>query len=383
MTKLYNNILVFISLCFITQISIAQITVTNSTFPKAGDNLRVVTRGATFPFPPNTGIVGGPQVWDFSKLNSGNVEVTNCLNASEGQDFASFPSAELVFKDADGQEQYIDVTASKMSLIGLGGMNDFSPIPVQVKFETAPSFKIAPLTYILSTTSIGKFNIDLGSEIIPDSLALPIMIDSIRIQFSSNERGLVDGFGKVKMQNKEIDVLRQTVERITDTKAFVKTLFGWTDATAILEGLGGLPGLASNFLGKDTTRIVNFISGSHKEILVSVEYAADSTFQAVSFADIGGLISATEDIKNKIKFVQSAPNPTADYTDIDISSLPIDTYMVVLYNLHGQAVNAQWISNKDISVHRVEMSNVPQGSYTISIINKKQQLTAVSKILRQ
>lgn len=382
MTKYYTRLFIIVAISFIANVSFSQITVTNTTFPKAGDKLKVVTRGPSFPNPPNVGIVGGPQIWNFSQLNSGNVEVTECLPASEGPDFASFPSAEVLLKGANGEEQYIDVTATKMSLIGIGGTNDFVPIPVQIKFESAPSIKIAPLTYILSTTSVGKFNIDLSGDIIPDTIALPIQIDSIRIQFVSNERGLVDGFGKVKMQNKEIDVLRQTVERITDTKAFVKTIFGWTDATAILEGLGGLPGLANGFLGQDTSRIVNFISGSHKETLVSVEYDADSTFQAVSFADIGGIISSTSDGKSKLENIEVLPNPASDFTNIDCSALPHDIYMVVIHNLQGQAVSAEWISNQGQNNHNIDLSRIKAGTYTISLINKKQQLAAVKKLVK-
>jgi hypothetical protein len=360
----------------------AQIIVTNNTFPKDGDVLKVVTK-RSLSSPLNLGNVGGPQTWDFSQLNSGTLTVTKCLNAKEGMDFDSFPSAELLLLGPNGSEQYIDVTPTKMSLIGLGRNNDVFPLPIHIGYSEAPVLREAPLSFIQSTTSIGKFNIELSSSFIPDSILTPGTIDSIRFQFISEERGLMDAFGKVKMQNKETEVLRQTVQRITEAKAFVKVPFlGWQDATSLIQSLGGLGSQALDFLGKDTSYVVNFISNTYKEILVSVDLDSAKNFESVSFADIGGIMSSTTNIKSKLG-IQAYPNPASDETKIDCRALPVGNYLCVLYNSMGKTVCAQWLDTRLGETHTFSTKELTPGIYTIAVIGKNKGIVGTTKLLKQ
>ncbi|HQW03874.1 MAG TPA: hypothetical protein PLR30_15405, partial [Saprospiraceae bacterium] len=70
-----KNILVIFTVLAVTLSLPAQITITNATFPAAGDTLKTATDLAP------AGIVmtspGGPQTWDFTSLNA----TTRAVNA--------------------------------------------------------------------------------------------------------------------------------------------------------------------------------------------------------------------------------------------------------------------------------------------------------------
>ena len=72
----------------------AQITITNATFPVAGDSLKTatdLTPDGIVMTPP-----GGPQTWDFSALYPDTRQVDVFQPASAGTSSANFPGAELV-----------------------------------------------------------------------------------------------------------------------------------------------------------------------------------------------------------------------------------------------------------------------------------------------
>ena len=94
-------------------VSFAQITVTNATFPVAGDTLK--TAVATN---PAIGIAvytapGGPQFWDLSALQPGTIQTNIYKPANQGSVGAQVPGAELFTVNAPGTEDYYNVTSNR------------------------------------------------------------------------------------------------------------------------------------------------------------------------------------------------------------------------------------------------------------------------------
>ncbi|MBK9734876.1 MAG: T9SS type A sorting domain-containing protein [Saprospiraceae bacterium] len=358
----------------------AQITVTNATFPIKGDTLKtVITSNISAPL--IIGDVGGPQTWNFSMLNTGSRITQLCLDPKDGAEFASFPSATLMIQ-TDGQIQYINATPTKMEVLGLGGDNGFIPTQVAVKYTDKPAFRVAPLKFIGSYNSNAKFNLDLGTEIIPDTIlsSLPLKPDSIRIQFVSASNNLMDAFGKLTMQNKTYDVLREKSETTTEVKFFAKLPFGWFDVGSIIGG--SLPGGLGNFLGKDTTITYNFYSNVKKEILVSADYNTANEFQSVTFADLGGVVSSSNELPSiGQSYLEVFPNPATDIIAFKTDNLTTGKYFITLSDMSGRVV---YFENSHITkdeVKNIKTANFAPGQYILMIRDQFNHTNVAVKVI--
>ena len=83
----------------------AQITVTSSTFPQAGDTLSYATD-----LQPNLSNVatppGGNQIWDFSQMEADQAFDIVYQPASSGQNASDFPGSDLVVIGQTGETYY-------------------------------------------------------------------------------------------------------------------------------------------------------------------------------------------------------------------------------------------------------------------------------------
>jgi hypothetical protein len=149
---------------------IAQITVTNATFPTAGTTLRTAT--ATNPgiaisviTPP-----GGNQNWDLSGLQQGTVKTTVFKAASEGSQAANVPGAELVSTSSSSPvaEEYYNVTsASFEKQASYNFFYDVVPLYL-AKYVPAIPERNAPLNFFDIRQSSSNFT--AGSTCFQDEL---------------------------------------------------------------------------------------------------------------------------------------------------------------------------------------------------------------------
>jgi hypothetical protein len=253
--------------------------------------------------------------------------------------------------------------------LGFAGENPFFDAPLVVKYSKRPLYRVAPLTFISTTNSTAEFRIDIGTSIIPDTLLanLPIKPDSIRIQFSNTDKGLMDAFGTAKLQGKTFSVLREKVESISDTKLFIKLFGFWIDPLPLLGG--NIPGGFGNFLGQDTTIIYNFYTDNKKEVLVSAQYGTNNDLFSLEFADLGGVVSSSEE-QNIAPAIMLVPNPSSDQVRIEAPGLPEGAYLMTLSDMHGRMVKAEFIKVTQGNSAIVDVLDVPAGQWILSLRNK-------------
>ncbi len=369
----------FICLVIIFQISesYAQITITNSIFPKAGDTLKTIFT-LNVPGGLNVGTTGGPKTWDFSQLTTGTRQQEIYLNPAAGKDFASFPDANLMSRSG-GQDLYIKSSANIMEGLGFGGSNPFLDTNLVIKYNKRPVLRKTPVEFITSTSSVGEFRIDLGTDIIPDTLlsTLPIKPDSVRVQFSNTLRGIIDAYGTLKLSGKTFNVLREKAEAITETRIFVKVLGLWLDPVAILGG--NIPAGFSDLLGKDTTIVYNFYSDQKKEVILSAEYTPEGTFLGVTYAELSGPLSS---VSNQIPDTfRVFPNPVFDYLYLETGE-QTGKYMVTVSDLLGRIVFFDIISFNVRESKQIDTTIWPEGNYFVSffnVVNKKTNTIQVIK----
>lgn len=363
----------------------AQITVTNATFPAAGDNLKLA-ENSSITETINVGNVAGPQVWDFSMLNRGRKFEESYQDAKSGKDAASFTDATVVLTQ-NGQEEYYRITDQKMEGLGFGGDNPIFGAPVVVRYSKRPTVRTAPLEFIGSTKSDGEFRIQLPANVFPDSIlnGIPATFrpDSVRISFISSSTGLMDAFGTLNMQDKSIEVLREKAQITSQTKIFLKVpIFGWQDIEQLIGIVNiSLPDFIKRFLGVQKSTQYNFYSNNHKEILVSASYDSLNVLDELIFADLGGVISSTAEI-NDLQF-SVYPNPTTNVLKLHTPELKAGQYLVTLSDITGRTIYAEIAQLNPTIDKEINTELINKGMYILTIRDQFNNFAISKKIMKQ
>ena len=355
----------------------AQITITNATFPVAGDSLKTatdLTPGGIVMTPP-----GGPQTWDFSSLNPDTRQVDVFQPASAGTSSANFPGAELVVSGDVGAETYYDVTATTFSLLGISGAGLSAGFPVEADLIYNPPLVIqeAPLNFFDNDSYTSNATIALPASAIPgaifDSLGIPTgLFDSIRLRITVQSLRLVDGFGTLAIPGGTYDVLRQKQTDYTTTGVDVHTFLGWVDIGTFLGGATLFP--------PDTTITFNFLNNIAKEpiAIVTVDSTETNAVQ-VTYKD-NGIQSAVNPITGEATSIVVFPNPATDQVTIDIDHNLPGNYSFRLFDLNGQRV----LDNKPTSnLDEVSIQSLSPGLYIIQVIYENNQIVGYGKLMKQ
>ena len=370
-------LIAFLLGCFIAN---SQPVITNSTFPKAGDKLKYATIVSP-DFELDLKSPAGPRAWDFSMLNRGvkYEESYVVLNAGSNPDV--FPDADLVLVSGR-EETYIKSSGTKLEALGLGGINPIFNAPLAIRYTTNPYLRQAPLEFVGSTRSESKFRIALNANVFPDSLLASIPAnfkpDSIRVEFSSQDKSIMDAYGTLSMQDETFDVLREKVEVETTTSVFMKVpVLGWLNLETV-SGLISLPPFITQFLGKRESIVYRFHSNDKKEILVSATYSTDNELRQVDFADLGK-VTATENVQ--IQSMNCYPNPVNHILNIPVDAIPAGMYLVTLTDYSGKVVYAAFDMIQNGETKRMDVSRYATGAYFLTLRSQDNQVVATSKVL--
>ncbi len=370
-------LIVFLLGCFIAN---GQAVINSSTFPKAGDKLKyaVITNPD---FELDLKSPAGPRTWDFSVLNRGVKYEESYVALNEGSNPDVFPDADLVLIN-DRQETYIKSNDTKLEALGLGGINPIFNAPLAIRYTTNPYLRQAPLEFVGSTRSESKFRISLDASVFPDSLLAGIPAnfkpDSIRVEFSSSEKGIMDAYGTLNMQDETFDVLREKVEVESTTSVFMKvSILGWVNLETI-SGLITLPPFITQFLGKRESIVYRFHSNDKKEILVSASYSLDNELLQVDFADLGK-VTATENVQ--IQSINCYPNPANHILNIPTDVIPGGMYLVTLTDYSGKVVHAAFDMIQNGETESMDVSKYVTGTYFLTLRSQDNHFVATSKVL--
>ena len=372
--------ILFFTLVFLSGALVAQITVTNVTFPQTGDTLRTATD-----FAP-TGIeitsAGGPFDWDFSSLSVGVQTETVFKAASEGSAFAELPTAtHVVFGEQLGAETYFRITSDKVEFIAANG-NDPTGFGINALFRFSPPIvqRRAPMTFPSNNTAESNLLIGFAwadlPPILTDSLALPIAPDSIRVRITSNRNDFVDAYGMLTIPGGTYDVLREKRTTISETRVDIKIPFlGWQDVTDLLaQGFEGL--------GVDTTITYDYFSNTEKEVIASITADANNEPTAATFKD-NGTLTADEEILVTNPTVAIMPNPVAGAAHFRFSHFPKGEYQLAIHDLKGSLVLGKKVVINGDLLESVDLSNVPAAGYFFLLKNEAGAIVSRGKLMKQ
>ncbi len=358
----------------------AQISVTNATFPNAGDTLRTALDtdpvGINAATPP-----GGGQTWIFTNLQHNTVREVSYSNANVGIQSVNYPGADLAIIGTDG-ETYYNKTATKLELMGFAG-DDPAGFGLQVITKFAPFLieRISPMNFFDINSQTSNLTLPLSTDGLPDSLlqGIPVSVDSIRVRINTQRLEVVDGWGSCQIPGGTYPVLRQKRTEYTSTGLDVKVPFlGWIDVGQFLPGGGG--GLGG-FLGTDTTVTYRFYSGTEKEEIAIATMSNDlSEAVSVRFKD-NGTVSTEEEEAPGSASIQAYPNPAIEWVRFDCANLPQDRYTLKMFNIIGKVVlkqEYQISGNKSI---RIDLDSYKKGTYLYSLVDSKGNIIGTKRLV--
>ena len=351
-----------------------QITVTNSTFPQAGDTLFTVLDTESN---ISVGGAGENMTWDYSSLAGPFVRETQFLEASQGTASEDFPDADLVSLSANEQETYYQSFSNKIIEIGRAG--EFIPgFDIPVVYEENPTFRRAPISFGDVDDDESIASVDIGTDIIPQELLdmVPLEFDSLRISLISNSDSEVDAWGTVKLPDGDYDVIRDKVTTTTDTKLFVKLPFvGWFDASALVGDIEGI----GEAIGVVQTTTYNYYSAEDKEIIVSIITDDQDMITSVEYKG-NAIISDIKVVTPDHSMITAYPNPSFGNVSIQMVNYPLSEYRMKVYNVVGKELWAESFQLRSNRVFKADLMHLRKGTYLYSIFDNNGEKLITKRI---
>lgn len=369
--------LLFIIFSLMTFAGSAQITVTNATFPAAGDTLKTVFDGmpSNIEVNPAGGAIGAN--WDFSGLQ-GMLTEQIYRPASEGGAAAEFPSADLVSNFGLAGENYYRVTDNNFEFIGYQGP-DPANLGLNLAVQISPPIveRRAPLDFTDTYSGEGAILVAISADDIPGNIldTFAITPDSLRIRIAIDQTSFVEGWGTLTIPGDTYDVIREKRVELTETNLEIKigSTIGWIDVTDI----AGL-----DFLGVDTTTTYIFYGETSKEP-IAVVTVDDEDNDEVLFVEY-----KYNDVTTNVRYVNNGkpdilayPNPAIETIRLEMMNLQSGNYKVKIYNILGVEIwNNEYAINGDRIV-KIDLSNFRKGTYLYSLVNENGKTISTKRLI--
>lgn len=357
----------------------AQITITNVTFPVAGDSLAYAIDDN--PVGLNLDIApGGPKNWDLSTLQADDNLSIVYRPASAGGQAANFPGADLVITGQNG-ETYFNSTATRFEALGYAGGDPANlGLTVLAKFAPPTIERRSPLNFFDINQQTTDLNLPFSTESLPDSLfqGLPLKPDSIRVRINTQRLEVVDGYGTCQIPGGTYPVLRQKRTEYTSTAMDVKVpILGWIDLGALIGGGGGLGG----FLGIDTTVSYRFLSNTEKEEIAIVTMDAQlSNAVSIRYKDLN-VSPVFEPAVFAGGSIQAFPNPAVEWVRFDCANLAAGEYTLKIFNIIGKCVWKRSYTLAGTTSFRVELDDFKKGTYIYSLVDKNGNAVGTKRLV--
>ncbi len=245
-------ILSFLGLCLFSPFSItAQITLNQSDFPSAGT---AVIRAEANTNGVSPGSAGPNQTWDFSSLDTINIDTTTFITPDEAPNSDDFPMANLVSYNL-GVYTYNYINSN--ALWGIGISLDFVEPGtfISIYFDPMSKQMVFPTTY--GTTFTDSTNIDITLED-PEG--------GFRTKTVQKSEFEVDGYGTVITPSGSFDALRMVIIRESIDSTWAEFLGQWMLLSA----------------GTSTDTTYNFLTEESNGPIVSMEFLDDGSLVYVS-----------------------------------------------------------------------------------------------------
>ena len=372
-------------LFLITTTLSAQITVTNATFPVAGDTLKLAYASnpqfAISVYTPP----GGGQTWDLSGLQIGETKDIIFKPADQGVVGAQVPGAELFAVQSPNTEQYYNVTPTSFESQAYYGTVPYDIVANHV-FDYAPPFpeRNAPLNFFdIRAASSSILETFVPTDFSPQlmiSLAAfinPAIIDSMRYRVSTSIIETVDAYGSMTIPGGTYDVLREKriLYRGTHMDAKVPVL-GWLDISdeARQAGFYGLV--------VDTIPSFQFYNDVAKEPIAIVTLTSYQNIVTEVVFKNNSVTSGTAPVDAAHPSITISPNPASDEATISFKDFEPGPYHLVMTDARGQIVQESTVQINDNTTEQLNLVGLLPGMYIVTIYDEHQRILCRGKVVK-
>jgi hypothetical protein len=371
----------------------AQTTVTSSVFPAVNDILR--TRQATSIGSASITAAGANQTWDYSSIVGGPLDTAVVQSASSGAYAAAFPTADVILKTSIlPGENYLDVTANKMEIVGFAGDVLQIGLVLPAAFNDPLTLLQTPLNYQDTFDDTASVVIALKVSNYPalvsllnDTLGLAgtgITIDSLRINYAAGGHYEADAWGNLTVpQVGAFDVIRLKQTIISNVGAefkgsFAGFPFNWTNPSAI-PNFPPIP-----FLGISTSVNYLFYADGQKEAIAIVEMSpanpnqiSEITYKSAATTGIFGFAEKGIDLPT----VYAYPNPVETSLNLKLKDFATGNYQIKIYNIVGRELMSEPYFISGETTVNMNVADLKKGTYLYSVVDAKGNTLVTKRIM--
>lgn len=353
----------------------AQITITNATFPKVGDTIKMVYDGA--PTDVNISASGADQNWDFRKLQ-GITRHSQMITTVKDKSMPAFSNSNMTGRYPVDKQLFFKTTDTRLELVGVAG-NDPMGLGVKVHGQYTPPLteRRTPLSYKDKNESNSKIAFAFSSNELPQKVIndLPINPDSVRFRIAIKREDVVDAWGVLSIPGGDYEVLREKRTEIRSTSIDTKmSPLPWLDVTDVV-------GNQLDYLGQDTIITYYYYSEEEIEPIAIVKTRADGKKAiAVEYK--------ANKARNNIRYVNRGradllayPNPAIEEVRFEFLNLPRGKYDLTIYNILGVEVwQRDYLILKDKTI-KVDLTDFRKGTYLYSLVNEKGKTITTKRLV--
>ena len=372
----------------------AQITVTNASFPKAGDTLNTSNATPTSIKGYTIAKDGVGKTWDFSKLQSNAVNATLILAAKDGKNGADFPKATLVEKRfPSGDEYYMKVSLGSYETVGYSGSSATGfAVPSVTSVSPAVVNRRSPMAFFDLNNTNSAINVAVPLSALPDSIKKQIgqfsgLIDSLRVKYVSTRTDLINGYGTVKIPMGTYEVLREQRIQYNDKKleVYTKLFKSWSDITALIPA-AQLPAGIKNFIGIDTSFQYHFFSNKQKEVIAvaTMDNKNNAVVTGMTYKNIKKFTPVVDNFDGggfSRPDIRAYPNPANDEVNVEMTNFDNGNYTLKIYNLLGSVIMQDNYSVSGTKTIKLDITQLRKGTYLYSISNNQGKILVTKRLM--
>lgn len=345
----------------------AQITITANNMPQPGQIDTMVQAAPIVNFDPADG-QGPNQTWDYSNLNDFNTEADTFFDVLEtplsynfafnlpfDEDRATVAGGYALLPDFGDFPLPIDIEFTDEYSYYRNGEGNFryvgfafraNGVPIPVKYDSPDIWYTLPMTYQTpQEPSVSRYE-----------FTIPTLANYISNRSRTN---VVDGWGTLKLPNKEVEALRIVSTSVVRDSLFLDTLGFWLNPPPRTE-------VEVKFWALGYNQPVLTISG--QEVPFPVNSFQVNEVRYRYFAPLGTSVKSP----NETKTIQVYP--TITNTAVNITSANMATYR--LCNTMGQVVSSGTITTDNF---RLPVNTISTGIYYLYL--NTQTTTLCKKLL--
>ena len=328
----------------------AQITISNTSFPKLGD--RIIMHNDTLLNSAITpGSAGANQTWNFTTIQSGAQDTSTAVALSATPLSVNFPGATIAINQGGGSVAFMKAGTADLEVLGFSGDFMGTGTPLSIHFNPTQIVAKAGMTFGSTDTNTSGFRITL-----PGSAIGQVLLDSIRMTLTQTVYNNFDAWGTVTTPTGTYNCLRNNSTNFSIQTIDVKPIFppGWQLGAQI-----------------DTTTSQSYLYLDNASALEVAGIDVDTSGLVVGahYRELGSVLGVTTTTENSIK-MNVFPSPANSASVILTSGLNAGSYHGEVYTVNGQLVNQLTLvaSNGLVAMNLHDM-NLASGTYVASIRN--------------